>query len=267
MPDDVLDLANHASLPVAVPVVEALQRRADSQGVSMVMIGAAARDIVVHAPLQQHSTRSTKDIDIAVGVSSDGYRRFTAGLLPLGGGGHKFVVDGAEVDVVPFGDVERDRQVHLGDGFRLDVNGVAEARATAVRVRLAPHLVVAVASLPAQAALKVLAWRDRQFDNPKDAQDLHEILTAAGQLPHSEATWAEGELLRRWDYDIALASACHVGLLAARPFAVRDGTRLLEVLDEEESIERLVRRMGGLASQDLLRAFTAGFREALLTRD
>ena len=71
--------------------------------------------------------------------------------------------------------------VVLNEDHVLDVNGLSEAARTAVRVQLADDLRLEVASLPAQAALKVLAWRDRHMENPKDARDLHEILAAMAE--------------------------------------------------------------------------------------
>jgi predicted nucleotidyltransferase len=55
----------------------------------------------------------------------------------------------------------------------MNVSGLTEALATAVAVRLPNGLSIEVASLPAQAVLKIWAWEDRKYTTPgKDASDL-----------------------------------------------------------------------------------------------
>lgn len=121
-----VDLSDVPDLPVPHEVLSALSDRAEQHGIEMLVIGAAARDLVVHAPTER-SKRATDDVDVAVAVDRVQFERFTHGWERVRGSEHKFTVLGIEVDVVPFGPMERGRTVELNDGHRLDVNGLAEA--------------------------------------------------------------------------------------------------------------------------------------------
>ncbi|KVZ73591.1 hypothetical protein WL22_10480 [Burkholderia ubonensis] len=58
----------------------------------------------------------------------------------------------------------------------MNVAGLDEALQTAIEVELAPDFVVLVASLPALAMLKIIAWRDRHTQHDRDATDLRFLL-------------------------------------------------------------------------------------------
>lgn len=258
-----MDLSAAEALPVPVEVLRELTERAERLGLTMLVIGAAARDLVVHAVTKQHVVRATLDLDVAVAVDREGFAEFTRGLQPVRDSDHKVRVLGMEVDVVPFGPMERDRRVELNDGHVLDVNGLAEAAATAVVVNLPSGVTVHVASLPAQAALKVLAWRDRHLKSTKDALDLRHILEASAESPYVEAAWEDAEALARFDYAIELAAAYRTGRLAALPFDPLHGGAVLKVLDDPEQAARLASQMGSLTSPHLVDAFATGFRSGL----
>lgn len=229
----------------------------------MLVIGAAARDLVVHAATGQQPVRATQDIDVAIAVDREGLQAFTRGLEPIRNSDHAFRVLGAEVDIVPFGPIAQDLRVELNDGHVLDVNGLVEAAETSVAVHLPSGPIVQVASLPAQAALKVLAWRDRHMASQKDALDLRHILEAAAQPPYVDAAWDDEGALESCDYDIDLAASFRTGRLAAEPFDPSHGSAVLEVLDDPELATRLATHMGSLSSPELLDAFRAGFRAGL----
>ncbi|WP_134774384.1 hypothetical protein [Ornithinimicrobium flavum] len=258
-----VDLSAAEALPVPVDVLRELTERAERLDLTMLVIGAAARDLVVHAVTQQPVVRATLDVDIAVAVDREGLEGFTRGLHPVRNSDHKVRVLGVEVDVVPFGPMERDRHVELDDGHLLDVTGLAEAAATAVVVNLPNAVTVHVASLPGQAALKVLAWRDRHLKSAKDALDLRHILEASAESPYVEEAWEDAEALARSDYAIDVAAAFRTGRLAALPFDPLHGGAVLKVLDAPPQAARLASQMGSLTSPQLLGAFAAGFRTGL----
>lgn len=248
---------------VPLEVLRELVDRAARLGIAIVVIGAAARDLVVHAPTRQHPNRVTLDVDVAIAVDRDGFAAFTAVWPAVSRSEHKFLIRGVEVDVVPFGSIERGRQVTLNDGHLLDVNGIAEADATAVTARVSQDLTVRSASLPAQAALKVLAWRDRRHVDRKDARDLREILSAAAMDPYVDAVWDDTAVLERCEYDVSVSAAFIVGRLSGRAFEPKHGQAVLEVVGDPALAAQLSGQMGGPISGDLLAAFTVGFQEGL----
>lgn len=259
-----LDLRLSTDLPVPLAVLAALDERSRSLQIPTLIIGAAARDLVVHGPTSARSPRATLDVDVAIAVDRAGFEAFTHGWPSVRGSEHSFLVCGVEVDVVPFGPIEARRSVVFDDAHVLDVTGLSEAAATAVDVLLPGGLEVRAASLPAQAALKVLAWRDRQARTPKDARDLREILEVAAELPYVNDVWADDLALERAEYDIFLAAAFRVGRLAAEPFSVEDGLHVLHVLEDRERSLLLASHMGGTMGSGLVSHLAGGFREGLL---
>ncbi len=259
-----LDLTGREGIPVPEAVIAVLVDRARTTGLDLLLIGAAARDLVVHGPVNQTAVRATLDVDVAVAVSGRGdFEAFTSGLESMRGAQHKFKVLGIEIDVVPFGGIEKERSVTFSDGHLLDVSGIAEAAQTAVAVRLPGGTEVKVASLPAQAALKILAWRDRRSDSTKDAHDLQSILTAASEGPYEDATWEDPRALEATEADILLAGPYRAGYLAAAPFTPEHAVAVTDVLDDLRLRQALAKDMGSPSSLEILEAFRAGFHDGL----
>lgn len=246
--------------PVALVLGE-LSRRAEECGVTWVVIGAAARDLVLHFPGAADLERATKDVDVAISVPvGDSFRRFTDGLKPLRGE-HKFDVLGVEVDIVPFGGVERDGQVTFVDGHVLDVVGLSEAAKAADQVRVAAGLTVPVAGIESQSVLKLLAWRDRSPGETKDAWDLRVILLAASMPPYDDEVWGDDEALAMADHDIRMAGAAWCGMGAGRLLVAERAAKVTDLLAGEDR-SRLVGDMRDPEAQTLLDAYESGFRHS-----
>lgn len=182
-----IDLTGRDDIPVPEEVLAELSRLCTDLDLDYIVVGAAARDLAIHARQRTAPVRATEDIDIAVAVRrGEQFSELTARLAPTGRSQHRFEVLGVDVDVVPFGGIERDRTIRFADDHLLDVNGLQEAHLTSVRVRMPRGAEIRVASAPAQTALKVLAWRDRHHTNPKDGLDLGVILTALSEEPFDD---------------------------------------------------------------------------------
>jgi len=152
------------------------------------LVGAQARDLLLHYGHGIEIERGTADVDFAIAV--DDWGRFSAarealivsGLFaPDRTMGHRLLhVTFGRIDFIPFGAVERpDGTIAwppTGDEL-MDVLGYAEAAAAALMVELPERQTVRIVSLPMLAVLKVLAWNDRhRFTQGKDAVDLWLIL-------------------------------------------------------------------------------------------
>ncbi|WP_460771749.1 nucleotidyl transferase AbiEii/AbiGii toxin family protein [Mariniluteicoccus flavus] len=248
-----------------MPVIEELAAQAQTLGTKWLLIGAAARDLTVHAPLGNRPTRQTHDIDIAVAVQgTPHFQEFTSGFERIPNLDHKVRVLGVEVDVVPFGGLEEAGTVTFTDESRLDVVGLAEALEAPDIAQLAAHLAVPVASAEAQTALKILAWRDRGREDPKDARDLRTLLEAASDGVYGDETWDDEHALRACDHDHPLAAAFRSGRLAGGLFT--DPARaaaVTQVLCQEATRRRLDIDFGRprASAPDLLDAYTRGFNE------
>lgn len=66
------DVSTTAEGRLAVAVLAELQARCQQADVSMLVIGAAARDLTVHLPAGELAVRATRDVDVAVAVGGPG---------------------------------------------------------------------------------------------------------------------------------------------------------------------------------------------------
>lgn len=166
---------------------------------------------------------------------------------------------GVEVDIVPFGGVEVRRRVRFADDHLLDVTGLQEAHSTSVTVRMPGGRELQVASPAMQTALKVLAWRDRHHDNPKDGLDLRVILSAMSEEPFVNEVWEDDEALNATDDDIITAASYHIARRAAAAFSPQDGQAVLDVLEDPGNRAALERDMRSMLAAELLAGYTKGF--------
>jgi predicted nucleotidyltransferase len=246
--------------PVALVLAD-LQRRADECAVGLMVVGAIARDILIRHVVGSVPERATADIDVAVAVSSwSQLKRLTRPFTPRAGSEHKFEVRSTEVDVIPFGDIEDARRtITWPNEHRMTVFGFREAMAAAVRVTLPGNVVVAVASLPAQSLLKLVAWRDRHYDDRRDAIDLKTILCAYHEGPYFDELYENYQhLIEKHDFDPRLAGAARIGLEARALIAAESVGFVTDLLDSAEQSGLMAADMGGLIREN--RALLAAYR-------
>jgi predicted nucleotidyltransferase len=255
-----IDLTGRTDVLVAEEVLAELTVVCHTLGVEFLVVGAAARDLAIHALQRTTPVRATKDVDIAVAVEGTAqFEELAHHLRRKGKALHRFEVLGVDVDVVPFGGIEDRRTVLFSDDHELDVNGLREARRTAVRVRMPHGTEVQVASAPAQSALKILAWRDRHDGNSKDGQDLGIILNALSEDPFVDEVWEDDDALAATDFDIVAAASYHYARQAAEPFAPADGRAVVETLRNVTQRPVLERHMATGLAGVLLGAYEQGF--------
>ena len=152
------------------------------------LVGALARDLLLHYAYGVAITRATEDVDLALAIGDwDEFDSVRSALLltgrfaPYTGAIHKLRYrEQCWIDLVPFGAVEGpDGTIAWPPAGEevMRVVGFREANATAILVTLPESQIVRVVSLPILAILKVLAWKDRHAYAPrKDALDLALIL-------------------------------------------------------------------------------------------
>jgi len=261
---DYLDASTQTELEAVATVLQAVQDRARTCGVDIMLVGAAARDILIRNVVGSPPQRATRDVDIAVAVNSwSEVACLTSSMNPTRGGAHHFLVLGIEVDVIPFGGIEsRDRTITWPNDHEMDVSGFAEALRSAVRVKLPGDITVPVASLAAQSILKLLAWRDRHSQSTKDAIDLRSIIHAYSQGPYFDQLYdAHQNYLVQHDYDPILAGASRMGHEASELIAGNTREKIRSLLNEEDFRERLAADMGGLiqTNLELVNAYRAGY--------
>ncbi len=183
--------------PSVLRVIAAVQAGARAQSVEPLLVGAAARDLLLVHVHGQRVRRATKDVDFAVALTSwEAFEQLKEQLIQ----NHGFVDDpsqkqrlkftaegdgaGTTIDLVPFG--ENLQVSHRGllwppeMEVYMTVSGFEEALGSAQLVELQEDLQIKVASLPGLAILKLFAWGDRRLRDSKDAVDLLTLMRSYG---------------------------------------------------------------------------------------
>jgi predicted nucleotidyltransferase len=214
------------------------------------MVGAMARDLLLHYGRGVPVQRATTDVDLAFAVANwDEFSALRDALLTsewftATRAEHKLRHrEALEIDLIPFGGVEdaAGQVVWPVNESLIRVLGYQEARATSLEVLLPEGQRISTVSLPMLAAIKVIAWADRHTSQPrKDASDL--LLVLKNYLHEKNAARLYGEaahLLEETDFDYESAGAWLAGNDAAASIArtSSDSVRLLDVLRDILYIE------------------------------
>lgn len=262
-----------------------------SPDVRPLLVGAMARDVLLSFGHGIRIARATRDIDFAFALDGwEGFSRMRGELLASGdfaddprGVAHRMIYAlNYRVDLIPFGGVEReDRSIAWPPDHDvvIKVVGFREAMTKAVKVQLQDGVIVDVASLPAQAVLKLFAWRDRRGDRPGvDAGDLRLLLRHYLEAGNQERLYTDAEhLLTMENYDHQRASAWLIGSDARLLLQVADDSgamaigEMLQLLETETDpdgkLTLVIDMRSGDAEADLalLTAFQEGLRASPLS--
>jgi predicted nucleotidyltransferase len=277
-----LDFTNRPELSSFALVVSALEGVAAPLECDYCVIGATARDLSLHYAYGIDITRATEDVDFSVMVRDwDAFTSLRAGLI---GGGAFAERDGAvihklrhvgtklPIDVVPFGGVERpDRTIAWPPEHAevFDCFGLREALDTSALAILPGGTNVRVPSIPALAALKLTAWRDRKHTHPgRDAGDLFLYMRHYITCGNIERLGSDhGDILDDPEFDYEPAAARLLGRdirAMLEPEAVQS---LRGILAPETDLNgaQLLAAQSGLASPQamrLIQALSAGLSES-----
>lgn len=164
---------------------DALEEAFEKTNVDFYIIGALAKD--VWYARGNKSMRQTKDVDIAVLVSSaEDYEKVREYLKTnkhfTDARSNSFVMisdKGLQVDLLPFGAIEIDEGVDIpGEGLsHIYVNGFSEVyQAGTTDMELGTGHYFKIATLPAIVLLKLIAFDDRPEQRTKDARDIAGII-------------------------------------------------------------------------------------------
>jgi predicted nucleotidyltransferase len=272
----VLELSRARSLLSRVtPVVDAaVETTPQLQSDSIMIVGAWCRDILHNALGHSFTTAATQDLDLALALQSwDAYSVLTASFAKAGNSGIRFRIANTNVDLLPFGAIERPpgfvEPPSRGESF--SVWAFEEVFSASLPLDLTDLLTIRIPTVAGYAATKAGAWLDRsEWHEAKDAADLALILhwyaeSAAIQdrlyeTPHgNDILVAEGT-------DVPLAAA---HLLGADLIATIGPQRQAELMDrwpgDDDLLSDELRVRGGPASgptlarrHELIEALTRG---------
>lgn len=219
------------------------------------VIGALARDLNLETP----AVRATRDIDVAVPTADvDDYRAITSRLPHQRSDAlHRFRIDGVEVDVIPFGPIACRERVDF-PGVTLDVMGLRAAWEASSQVEVGEGIAVRVASASALCCLKIIAWRDRHVDTPKDAIDLVALLDASSYGERLDMLEQDETGLLACDYVWHQAGAYRTGRLAREALDSDTISQRCDIL--AANLLRIVGDSGASTrwAEELLSAFLLG---------
>lgn len=210
--------------PATVEVLDDISCLCGELNIPFVVVGATARDLVMHHGHGLPLPRATRDVDFAVEVPD--WAAFDTLKVELAARGyvarperHRMVSPkDIEVDVLPFGGVSgssttvRWRPDH---DVRMNVCGFKEACAHPewVRIREGPDLDIPVATPAGLVLLKIVAWMERPREvRGKDARDVGYLLESYERIPAvRDALYDRNDVMERYHWDALLAGACCLG--------------------------------------------------------
>ena len=224
------------------------------------LVGATARDLILHYGYGIAVGRATEDVDLGVQVSDwTQFERLKKELLQIRGfestkqAQRLLYQDRIPVDIVPFGDIqEQENEISWppDQSIKMRVLGFEDAYRSAqwVRLRSDPRLDVLVATPAGLATLKLIAWSDNPTERRKDALDLAFLLRVYMDAGNNrERLFSEhADLLDNDGFDYERAGARLLGRDMATLAAEGTKQTLIDILAQETGKSdrfRLVRDM------------------------
>lgn len=172
--------------PLLKPILLELTNYFKEAGISFFVIGATARDIIMEMH-DEKSGRLTHDLDIAITVNDwEQWEKVKEEIVGL----KNFTKDPNQkqrflyhkkfqLDIVPFGDIMKsDYKIFWppNEEMALSVLGFTAADESAIKVIVDNEAEIKIATLCGIFILKIMAWKDRNQSNNKDADDIGFIL-------------------------------------------------------------------------------------------
>lgn len=152
------------------PLFKSLNKVCQEQGTDFLVVGAFARDLILHNIFDRPAGILTKDIDVGILLPNwSGFKQltetltnkhgFSRGRLP-----YLFISpDGLPTDLLPFGGVEDQRGISFSetDHLRMNMMGFAEAWQTRLTISLDQEQEFNIPTPEGLILLKLIAWNDR----------------------------------------------------------------------------------------------------------
>ena len=211
----------------AIAIYSVIDDAAKELGIPYVVVGASARDLVLHYGYGARVKRATADIDFGLQIPDwDTFESIRNKLIESGFEGtktpHRLLYDGMKIDLVPFGAIQDEEAKiawHPEGDVVMNVLGFQEAIDNTVNVILQkdPVIEIPVVKPPGLSLLKIICWTDRDADlKNKDAKDLLYLLKSYEDIPEiKESIYEYPELEEEFGWDITLGSAFKLGIDAA----------------------------------------------------
>ena len=213
---------------VTVSVLTAFDQIATALHVPYVLVGATARDILLHHGYGIRPERATADIDMAIQVNDWALflavrRALLANGFSQGKEPHRVhSAQGIPLDIIPFGGIENDSasiEWPTTDARVMNMMGFTEthAHAQAVMVQENPNVIVPVVMPAGLVLLKLVAWTDRDVQSRKrDAHDIFHVMKHHESMPGvRDRSYDNTTIMEKYGWDTRLTGAHLLGIDAA----------------------------------------------------
>lgn len=200
--------------PLLIKVLRLVKQEADALDIEFFVVGATARDILLEHCHGIRAPRATRDIDIGVEVAGwEEYQRLSSALVATGvflpaSEPYKLRSEVVELDIVPFGPIGSDTfaiRWPPDQAVVMNIMGFQEAFELSLQVRLSkePPLDVRLPSIAAMAIMKLISWKDRYPERPKDAEDLLFLMEHYAEAGNEERLYGDClELTKAEEFDL-----------------------------------------------------------------
>lgn len=246
MSKNLLDLSGKIDA-LTVEIFDAIAKITTANDIRFFLVGATARDLILHYGYGVPVERATEDIDLGVQVSDwTEFGRLKEELLEIRGfestkeTQRLLYQNHTPVDIVPFGDIqEQGNEISWppDQSIRMSVLGFEDAYRSAqwVRLRSDPGLDVLVATPAGLATLKLIAWSDNPTERRKDALDLAFLLRVYMDIGTNDKRLLSehDDLLNADEFDYELAGARLLGRDMATLAAQETKQTLIDILAQE----------------------------------
>ncbi|MGI6046861.1 MAG: nucleotidyl transferase AbiEii/AbiGii toxin family protein [Petrimonas sp.] len=176
------------------------------------VIGATARDLMLHNVYGFQPYRKTFDLDIAIAITDWEQFDTIVELLPKEDDFSKdklqlqrFQYKGFfKLDIVPFGGVANEGGIIYWQSAgerRMSIVGFQQMAELALTVRIDDGLPIKVASLPGVFILKLAAWKDRHLENNKDTYDIALLIENYFEIHTERIAEEHFDILEDEDFD------------------------------------------------------------------
>ncbi|OMH39407.1 nucleotidyl transferase AbiEii/AbiGii toxin family protein [Motiliproteus sp. MSK22-1] len=266
-----------------IAIYDTVSTIANQLAIPFVVVGASARDLVLHYGYGASIQRATVDVDFGIQVPD--WQAFMLLKEKLVDKGYKetraqqrlISPENMPIDILPFGQLE-DEEANIQwppDGHStMNVLGFQEAFSSArvIRIQDDPELDIPVATPEGMVILKLIAWMDRPSDKrDKDAKDLIYLFNTYEKVPEiNKGLYEDQELMEQYEWDIDLAGAHLLGINAKNIATDQTYKAIYELfMDQHESLTRGLLKEEMCVhidseyerNEELLNAFVDGFTQ------
>lgn len=233
----------------SIAIYSAIDNATRELSIPYVVVGASARDLVLHYGYGATIKRATADIDFGIQVPD--WETFEAIRNKLIDSGfketqsqHRLIDDGMKIDLVPFGAIQdKDAKITWQPEGEVVMNvlGFQEAVENVVNIIIQdePKIEIPVVTPSGLSLLKIICWTDRDADlRGKDAKDLLYLLKSYEDIPEiKDSIFEYPEEMEKFDWDITMGSAFKLGIDAAA-ISSKQTTEYLKQIEDDQVDKR-----------------------------